>query len=139
MKTWCERQGHVEVGVIENEGHTFAALGASVVGRHVTGYLKSKYGQVTLTTWCGKIMLACRSEVIEEYHDAALVLLFRLTKGRFLVGYSLGEGMLFRGELLTDCTEDEARRTARQIAGHFAELDAQEEHEFNQHEDESAR
>jgi len=38
MKTWCARQGQVEVGVIEHEGQHFAALGASVQGRNVTGY-----------------------------------------------------------------------------------------------------
>lgn len=140
MRTWCERQGQVEVGVIEHEGHTFAALGASVHGRHVTGYTSLQRRDIFLTTWCGKTMLACRSEVIEEYHDGALVLLFRLTQGRFIVGYALGErGMLFRGELLSDCTDDEARRTAQQIAEHFADLDAQDEFEASQQEDEAVR
>lgn len=139
MKTWCERQGQTEIGVIEHEGRTFAALGASVQGRHVTGYQKTKNGEVRLTTWCGKAMLACRSEVVEEYHEGTLVLLFRLTKGRFVVGYSLGEGMLFRGDFLSDCADDEARRTARQIAEHFADLDAQDEYEASQHEDEAVR
>ena len=119
---------------------TFAALGAGVQGRHVTGYTGLQRRDIFLTTWCGKTMLACRSEVIEEYHDGALVLLFRLTKGRFVVGYALGErGMLFRGELLTGCTDDEARRTARQIAAHFADLDAFDEYMASQNEDEAAR
>lgn len=83
MRTWCERQGQIEVGVMEHEGHTFAALGASVQGRTVTGYQKTKNGEVTLTTWCGESMLACRSEVVEQYHDGALVLIVRLRKGRF--------------------------------------------------------
>ena len=130
MKTWCERQGQIEVGVIEHEGRCFAALGASVQGRHVTGYTGLQTGDIYLTTWCGRTMLACRSEVVEEFHDGSLVLLFRLTKGRFVAGYALGEkGMLFRGELLAGCTEDEARRTARWIAEHFSELDAQDEYE----------
>lgn len=78
-------------------------------------------------------MLACRSEVVEEYDDGSLVLVFRLSNSRFIVGFALGErGMLFRGELLTDCTDDEARRTARQVAKHFSELVAQDEYEFNQ-------
>ena len=60
-----------------------------------------------------------------------MVLLFRLSKERFIVGYALGEqGMLFRGELITKCGEDDARRSARQIAEHFAELDAEDEAEF---------
>lgn len=137
MQTWCERQGQVEIGVIEHEGRTFAALGSSVQGRHITGYTGLKTGDIFLTTWCGKVMLACRSEVVEEHHDGSLVLLFRLTKGRFVVGFALGEkGMLFRGELVTNCTDDQARRTALRIAQHFAELDAQDEYEANQNDDE---
>jgi hypothetical protein len=136
MKSWCERQRQVEVGVIEHEGHTFAALGASVVGRHVTGYTGLGTGDIFLTTWCGQIMLACRSEVVEEYPDGSLALLFRLRGGRLIVGYALGEsGMLFRGELLTNCTEDEARRTARQIAHHWAELDAEDEARWEEEQD----
>jgi len=82
-------------------------------------------------------MFACRSEVVEAYHEGALALMFRLTKGRFIVGYALGErGMLFRGELLSECTDDEARRAARQIASYFAELDAFDEYMATQHEDE---
>ena len=105
MQTWCERQGQVEIGAIEHEGHTFAALGASVQGRHVTGYTGLQRRDSFLSTWCGRTMLACRSEVVEEYHDGPVVLMFRLTKGRYIVGYALGEkGMLFRGELVTDCT-----------------------------------
>lgn len=97
MQTWCERQGQIEVGVIEHDGREFRALGASVAGRHVTGYTRLGTGDIALTTWCGKTMLACRSEVIEEYHDGSLALVFRLTRGRFVVGYALGEhGMVFR-------------------------------------------
>jgi hypothetical protein len=133
MRSWCERNGQVEVGIIEHEGRCFAALGSSVQGRQVTGYTGLKAGDIFLTAWCGKTVLACRSEVVEEYHDGSLVLLFRLTKGRFVVGYALGErGMLFRGELLTGCTHDEARRTARQIACYFSDLDAQDEYEASQ-------
>ncbi|HET6574098.1 MAG TPA: hypothetical protein VFG68_10880 [Fimbriiglobus sp.] len=132
MTTWCERRGQVEVGVIEHEGHCFAALGASVVGRHVTGYTGLTTGEIFLTTWCGRTMLACRSEVVEEYPDGSLAILFRLTKGRFIAGYALGEtGMLFRGELLTGCTDDEARRTARRVADHLAELDAADQANFD--------
>lgn len=140
MKTWCLKEGQVEIGVIEHEGNTFAALGASVQGRHVTGYTGLKAGDIFLSTWCGRTMLACRSEVVEEYHDGSLVLMFRLTKGRFVVGYALGErGMLFRGELVTDFTDDEARRTARRIADYFSELDAQDEYEFDMSQTEDER
>ncbi len=128
MKTFCVRQGQVEVGVIEHEGREFSALGATVIGRHVTGYTRLVHGDITLQTWCGKTMLACRSEVVEWYWPGSLALMFRLTRGRYVVGYALAEdGMLFRGELLDDCTADEARDTAHQLADHFAELDAEDE------------
>ena len=51
MRTWCERQGQVEVGLIEHEGRTFAALGASVVGRHVTGYTGLKTHDIYQDPW----------------------------------------------------------------------------------------
>jgi hypothetical protein len=38
MKTTCLRQGQVEIGIIIFEGWEFSALGASIVGRHITGY-----------------------------------------------------------------------------------------------------
>lgn len=137
MQTWCERQGQVEIGVIECKGRTFAALGASVQGRSLTAYTGLQTGDIFLTTWCGKTMMVCRSEIVEEYHDGSLVLLFRLAKGRFVVGYALGErGMLFRGELVADCTDDEARRTARQIAEHFSEFNVQDEFEASQADEE---
>jgi hypothetical protein len=133
---WCERQGQVEVGIIEHEGRCFAALGASVVGRQVTGYTGLGTGDIYLTTWCGKTMLSSRSEVVEEYRDGSLAMMFRLARGRFVVGYALGDkGMLFRGELVTDCTDDEARRSARQIADHFAELDTEDERGWEEEQD----
>ena len=58
--------------------------------------------------------------------------MFRLPRGRWIVGYALGEtGMLFRGELLTDCDEDEARHHALMLADCFAQLDAEDEGAFN--------
>lgn len=46
MKTWCERQGQMEIGVIEHEGQNFAALGATINGRHLTGYTKVRAGSL---------------------------------------------------------------------------------------------
>ncbi len=130
MQTRCERHGQVEIGVIENDGHEFAALGATVVGNHITAYTKRQNGQLALTTWCGETMLACRSEVVDRYADDSLALIFRLPRGRFIVGYALAaDGMLFRGELETDCSDEEAQRMARQLADCFAELDAEDEAE----------
>lgn len=127
MHTRCERQGQIEVGIIEHEGREFAALGATVVGRSVTGYTRLVHGEIRLSTWCGQTMLAARCEVIERYWSDSLALMFRLTSGRFIVGYALADnGMLFRGELVIG-DEDDARSTARQLADRFAEIDAEDE------------
>lgn len=131
MKTYCVRQGQVEVGVIEHEGREFAALGATVVGGQITGYTRNGGGNISLRTWCGHTMLDCRHEVVERFWSGSLALLFRLPRGRFIVGYALGDdGVLFRGELFTDPDENEARRVARRISDHFAEIDADDEATF---------
>lgn len=128
MQTYCVRQGQVEVGIVEHQGREFAALGASVVGRSVTGYTRNVHGDIVLTTWCGQTMLHCRCEVVERYWTGSLALMFRLPRGRFIVGYALADhGMLFRGELLTDGDEDDARYMARQLSDRLAELDAEDE------------
>ena len=128
MQTFCVREGQVEVGIVEHQGREFAALGASVVGRSVTGYTRNVHSDITLTTWCGQTMLDCRCEVVERFWSGSLALMFRLPRGRFIVGYALADhGMLFRGELLTAGDEDDARTMARQLSDHFAELDAEDE------------
>ena len=122
------RQGQVEIGILEHNGHEYAALGATVVRRDITGYVKFKSGHYWLTTWAGGTMLDCRSEVIERYWSGGLALLFRLPKGRFVVGYALGDnGMLFRGELIDGCSEDQARHHCLMVANNWIELDAEEE------------
>lgn len=136
MKTRCQRNGQIETGIIEHEGREFASLGATVVGRHITAYTKQTAGNLTLSTWCGKTMLDCRSEIVERYWSGSLAIVFRLTNDRFIVGYGLAEnGMLFRGELLINADEDDARRTARHIANHFAELDAEDEANWSEEEE----
>lgn len=131
MKTSCVRHGQIEAGIIEHEGHEYSALGATVVGCRVTGYTRLVNGEIHLGTWCGKSMLASRSEVIERFWSGSLALMIRLTKGRFVVGFALGDdGMLFRGELIANCNEDEARRHALMISDCFAQLDAEDEESF---------
>lgn len=128
MKTTCVRQGQGEVGSIEHQGREFSALGATVVGGDLTGYTRLVDGDIQLSTWCGHTMLACRSEVVQQFWSGSLALMFRLTRGRFIVGYALGEsGMLFRGELLTNCYENEARRHALMVSECFADLDAEDD------------
>ena len=132
MQTSCARQGQIEVGVIEHEGREFSALGATVQGRSITGYTKVVGRQIQLTSWCGKTTLTSRSEVVEQFWSGSLALMFRLTRGRFIVGYALGEsGMLFRGEMLIECDEDEARRHALIVSDCFAQLDAEDEEAFD--------
>lgn len=132
MQTHCIREGQVEIGVIEHEGREFSALGASVVGRHITGYTKLVNDRIQLWTWCGKTMLSCRSEVVEQFWSGSLALLFRLPRGRFIVGYALAEdGMLFRGELIDGCDDGEARHRAMMISDCFAQLDADDEEAFD--------
>ncbi|MEW4453041.1 hypothetical protein AB1L30_10225 [Bremerella sp. JC817] len=128
--TRCERQGQIEIGIIEHEGREFAAIGASVVGRSITGYTKGEHYGIMLTTWCGKVMLDCRYEIVERYWTGSIALIFRLTRGRFIIGYALGDGMLFRGELIDNCTDDDARRQAVYLAQFFGDLDAEDEETF---------
>lgn len=131
MQTSCVRQGQIEVGIIEHEGREFSALGATIQGRSITGYTKSLGKQIHLTSWCGKTTLASRCEIVERFWSGSLALMFRLPRGRFIVGYALSEtGMLFRGELLTACDEDEARRYALMVAECFAQLDAEDEEQL---------
>ncbi len=64
-------------------------------------------------------MFGCRTNTLREFRDGSLALIFRLTHRFYIVGYALGdEGMLFRGELLTDSDDDDARRDAIAIAEH---------------------
>lgn len=132
MQTTCVRQGQIEVGIIEHAGHEFSALGATVQGRSITGYTKSVGKHIHLTSWCGKTTLAARCEVVERFWSGSLALMFRLPRGRFIVGYALGDnGMLFRGEMLFNCDEDEARRHAQMVSECFAQLDAEDEQAFD--------
>jgi hypothetical protein len=132
MQAYCVREGQVEVGVVEHEGSEYSAFGATVSGRHITGYTKHNGRDISLTSWCGKTTLASRCEVVQAYRSGADALMFRLPRNRFVVGYSLGDGMLFRGELLTDATDDEARQMARMISECFSDLDAEDEENFEQ-------
>jgi hypothetical protein len=125
------RQGQIEIGIIEHEGREYAALGATVIRRDVTGYVKFKRNHFWLTTWAGgTTMLDCRSEVVGRYWNGGLALMFRLPRGRFIVGYVIdgdGDGSLFRGELIDHCDADEARRHCQMVADNWAEVDQMDE------------
>jgi hypothetical protein len=128
LETRCERRGHVEIGVIDHTGHVFAAFRSSVNGRYLTAYTRKQHGRITLTRWDGTSLFGCRTNTVQEHHDGSIALMIRLKDNRFIVGYALGDdGMLFRGELLTDCDEDDARREALSIAEHWMQIDAEDE------------
>jgi hypothetical protein len=128
MTVRCERRGQLEIGVIDHEGQVFAAFGACVSGHNVTGYTRRRGGSIDLTRWDGSTMLGCRSEVVQEFNDGSLALVFRLTGDRFIVGHALGDvGMLFRGELLVGCDEDRARHEAVELAEYWSQIDAEDE------------
>ena len=128
MTTRCERRGQLEIGIIDHDGRSYAAFGASVYGHNVTSYTRQQNGHISLTRWDGSTMLACRSEIVRKHLDGSIALIFRLTQVRFIVGYALSDdGMLFRGELLTDCDEDRARHKALEVAEHWSGIDAEDE------------
>jgi hypothetical protein len=128
MGMTCERRGQGEIGIVTHNGRVFAAFGASVNGHNVTGFTRLCKGCLSLTRWDGSTMLGCRSEVVRVYHDGSVAIVLRLTHGRFVVGYALGDhGMLFRGELLTDCDDERARQEALALAEHWSEIDAEDE------------
>ena len=125
------QQNQIEVGVLEHNGTEYAAYGATVVRRDITAYLKFKKNHYWLSSWSGETKLASRSEIVERFWDGSLALMFRLPRGRFIVGYALGDdGMPFRGELIDHCDEDEARRHAVMVSRNWAELDAEDEEVF---------
>jgi hypothetical protein len=128
MEARCERRGQCEVGIVTLDGHVFAAFGASVYGRNLTAYTRQRHGRINLTRWDGSTMLACRSEVVREHHDGSLAIMFRLTSSRYIVGFALGDdGMIFRGELLTDCDDERARHEALELPDYWSEIDAEDE------------
>jgi hypothetical protein len=128
MTTKSERLGQLEIGIVTHNGHVYAAFGSSVNGHNVTAYTCLRDGHISQTRWDGSTMVGCRSEIVREFYDRSIALMFRLTDDRFIVGYALGDdGMLFRGELLIDCTDQRARQEALTLAEHWSEIDQEDE------------
>src|SRR4051812_6520098 len=128
MQMRCERRGQCEVGIIAHDDTIYAAFGASVSGHNICAYTRTEGGHITLTRWDGGVMLACRYEIVREFHDGSLALMFRLTNGRFIVGYALGEdGMVYRGELLQGCDDKRANHEALELAGYWSGIDLEDE------------
>ena len=75
MTTRCERRGQLEIGIIDHDGRSYAAFGASVYGHNVTSYTRQQNGHISLTRWDGGTMLACRSEIVREHLDGSIALI----------------------------------------------------------------
>lgn len=134
MQTQAIRCGQTEIGIISHNGHEFAAMGSTVQGRSVTGYARIKDGIGILARWQGSTMTACRAWIAEQWWSEdgdVYAMVFALTGGRFIVGYSLGMGMLFRGELITGADESEANRAAISEAEYWMERDDEEQAEWD--------
>lgn len=130
-----------EFGTVHHNGHAFTALGATTNGRSLTAYTRQDdRGNVSLTTWKGETLLVARSYIVQECrlpHDRTAAIAFRMTRGRWIIGYALDlSGGLFRGELHTlgntyDAC-DEAKRIARAEAEYWMEIDAEEDATFQE-------
>ena len=133
MKTSVIRQGQSEIGIVEHQGKQFAAYGASVNGKEISAYHGKNF---TLTDWGSRVILDCRCSVVQKFRlrwgDEAFALVFKLTNGRAIVGYSLGERMLFRGELVDETDERELKRLAIGISEHWIERDEEDDDDFQE-------
>jgi hypothetical protein len=130
MNSHSIQNGQTEVGIVEHSGQQFAALGSSTSGTHVTGYLS--HCNRMLTSWGGKVILSGRVEHHGSYRtafdgDTAEGVVWWLSKNRAIAGYSLGAGMLFRGELLYG-TPKEIIDQLQSDCEHWQQVD-QDDHE----------
>ena len=142
MDTRSYQCGQLETGEVSHNGHWYSSGGSSVCGRNLTAYVKElKTGShsggllisVALTRWSGAVLLEvesarckCGSEYFcdPEQFQSVRALAIRLTHGRWIVGASMGDGMLFRGEVTTPNTDErEALHLAESIAEDFSRLD----------------
>jgi hypothetical protein len=152
MDTRCVSEGQREVGIIEHEGRTFVSGRRSVEGKCITGYDDGEGG---LTSWCGKTMFSTKRSIVAEtyrvgeFGDRTEAVVYQLPSRKdrlvYIVGYSLGKGMLFRGELFLaekcgfgDNAMEEAAAFAEGIAAHFIAADAEDEEKFKAEMDEES-
>ena len=101
--------------------------------RGVTAYLKHDSRAVRLTDWHGSTILEVSGQrfnqsrasyCTSDFGDTLTPVVFKLTSGRWIAGASMGDGMLFRGELLSDYEEErDALRMADQITEYWAGVD----------------
>lgn len=112
----------------------------------IAGYLKLKRGEssprravreteICLTGWKGHVILDCRGLAVTRDLRApdgpTYCCAFQLTHDRWIIGYALGNGMLFRGELRRGITDlPDAIRDAEGIAEYWEGIDYEDELEF---------
>lgn len=131
-----------EVGVIEHEGNRFAADGATCDGVRLTAYVKDCGDRVALTNWVGQRLVVLRKVEggrewrVNDDGDTAETLCLRCSRGRFIGGLSLGDGMLFRGEVFEADSDAEAIGLANEEARIFAEADYEDSLRDQQEQDE---
>ena len=122
------RQGQIEIGIIEHNGHEYVALGATVVRQRPDGLRQVQAKSFLVDDWAGGTMLDCRSEVVERYWNGGMALMFRLpVVGSSWDMSSTATEALFRGELIDNCDEDEARHHCLMVANNWMELDAEDQ------------
>lgn len=97
---------------------------------HVTAYDR---GDGDLATWPGAVILSGRRSVVRTYrtdeHGETQAVVIRFgSAGRAIAGYSLGVGMLFRGELCY--AHEDAERRAVAVAEHWLGVDAEDAERF---------
>jgi hypothetical protein len=96
-------------------------------GTSVFAYLRhDRPGRASLATWDGATILAARCTVVRSYDTwdgRAEAVAFRLGSCRWIVGLSMGEGMLFRGELAECADLGDASEAARAEAERWLAID----------------
>lgn len=116
MESRSEMRGQVEVATVIHEGREFAAVGSGVVGTNVAGYVtRLPGGRARMSRWSGETMLECRFVTVADYKDGAFAGYFALPRGRFVAGYGLGDGMIFRGEIGRGSEANARDETAEQV------------------------
>jgi len=133
MGTIKKQGGYFNVSLDSDNGTYFTPVGSTVAGRNVSGYLKTGKRDISLTRWNGSTMLSVpfsrfesssRKYGTNDFGDTLTGIAFKLPAGRWIIGASMGEGMLFRGELLSDYeTVAEALKLAEQCAEYWAQID----------------
>lgn len=115
---------------------------------HITAYCRGSadQGYYDLTDWNGKTILAVscsRISVVFAYWNEVwgtpYAITYRLPNNRgWIVGYSLGDGCLFRGEYfapsdrILDYDDSDAERYAKAVAEYWIERDAEDEERFQE-------